>query len=374
MVVRNNKKVFRRRPWAAPSSRGRLGTSWTAVLAMFVVTLLWPMLPHRRTGSYYYMVAQAHTLGLHGLRGKDPPNVPVIPEITGPFEVHVTVRFDKLSAGSWQRCFDFGNGPFQENIYLSQERNTDDMIFTIVHNGRQDDIFIANAIRQGVVDTFVAGVDRSLNMYLKRNGVLLLSKAIAALPPPNITRSLKKIGESNWSGDKPLAGVVLGLKVINLNDNPLTVDPFTEMSLLNLPGQIYGAFIASFYLRLDNLSISNQRIFDFNNGSSTEVVMLTVSGSKMKLEVRSSGIANKSCEFTHGAALNEMNFWHVGIDGLGQPVIRKGTTTFGIMCNLIVPPTVFRRYMEFGSSAWDATSKPLDGVILGFRVDLYQGS
>lgn len=302
----------------------------------------------------------------HGLTG-DTPNEPVIPEISGPFEVHVTVRFDDLASGSWQRCFDFGNGAFQENIYLTQETDSNDMLFTIVYDGKQDDLFIPNAIREGITDTFVAGVDKSLNMYLKRNGVLLKSETIASLPPVTTTRSNKLIGESNWGGDKPQKGSILGMKVINLDDSP---DPFTEMSLLNLPGQMFGAFTASFYLRLDNLSLSNQRILDVSDGTMSESLLLTLDLANMIFEIRQGG-SYSHCIFAHGSAAGEMAFWQIQLDNAGFIQFKKNGLLMGSCSDMSIPNTVFRPNTDFGSSSWDATAEPFDGVLLGYRVDLH---
>ena len=43
-----------------------------------------------------------------------------VENVTGAVEIEVIARFDDINAGSWQRVFDFGDGPNANNLLLAQ--------------------------------------------------------------------------------------------------------------------------------------------------------------------------------------------------------------------------------------------------------------
>ena len=166
--------------------------------------------------------ANAHSSGLHGLQGFDPPPEPELPEITGPFEISLRVRFDNWNppgGGRWQRVFDFGSGPLVDHILLTQFNDTRRMTFSIsdcVNDGTTVGVTSPNdVIDNGVIATWKVGLDPSGFMYLMKDGVVLDSR-ITTCVVPNVTRTGKFIGHSHHTHDEPLNGAVLGIRIRNL--------------------------------------------------------------------------------------------------------------------------------------------------------------
>ncbi len=131
--------------------------------------------------------------------------------ITGAFRLDVTARFDDLIGGSWQRVFDFGNGPASNNILLTQVENSNDIAFEFFQSGERYEVVAENAIEEGEVAEWSVGIDDNGLMWLEKDG-LRLGESQAVVPDDSV-RSNLLIGESNWQGDATLNGAVLGLNV-----------------------------------------------------------------------------------------------------------------------------------------------------------------
>jgi hypothetical protein len=137
----------------------------------------------------------------------------VIKEITGPFDVQVSARFDNVNGFFWQRLFDFGNGPQLDNVWLGQRENTNDMVLEVWRDQKMYRVVAARAIVNGETVNWKCGVDATGLMWIEKNGVRLAQQQ--GIVPANVIRVNKYIGKSNWSADAPLRGSVLSLAVTN---------------------------------------------------------------------------------------------------------------------------------------------------------------
>ena len=117
-----------------------------------------------------------------------------------------TVRFDDLDGGVWQRVFDFGNGPGQDNLLLTQLAGSNTMRFDLYANGQVFTLDAVGGIVEGETATWKAQVTDAGVMQLFKDGTLVSERS--ALVVPDVVRANLLIGESNWSADTPLIGQV----------------------------------------------------------------------------------------------------------------------------------------------------------------------
>ena len=127
------------------------------------------------------------------------------------FYAEATARFDNLSGGFWQRVFDFGNGPGQQNILLTQVGNSDSIRFEVYNATGLGSLSVEvpNAIIPGEVATWRAQVSDAGQMQLFKNDVLIGERAGVFVP--DVPRSNLLVAESNWGGDTPLIGAVTAI-------------------------------------------------------------------------------------------------------------------------------------------------------------------
>ncbi len=139
-------------------------------------------------------------------------------DIDGAFEITVEARFDDIAGGSYQRVFDFGNGPRSDNIVLTQINNTPDIAFIIYNEDGNKRIIVPNAIEEGVVAKWTASVDANGVMRLWKDDVLVGENQ--GFVPADVDREFKLVGQSNWPNDDPLTGMVRYLETVNEGDAP----------------------------------------------------------------------------------------------------------------------------------------------------------
>ena len=139
-----------------------------------------------------------------------PVSTPAPPTSNGlSFVTEATVRFDDLAGGVWQRVFDFGNGPGQDNLLLTQLAGSNTMRFDFYANGQVFTLDAVDGIVEGETATWKAQVTDIGVMQLFKNGNLVSERG--ALVVPGVVRANLLIGESNWSADTPLIGQVLSI-------------------------------------------------------------------------------------------------------------------------------------------------------------------
>ena len=140
------------------------------------------------------------------------------------FYAEATARFDNLSGGFWQRVFDFGNGPGQQNILLTQVGNSDSIRFEVYNATGLGSLSVEvpNAIIPGEVATWRAQVSDAGQMQLFKNDVLIGERAGVFVP--DVPRANLLVAESNWGGDTPLIGAVSAIVADVNGDGVADVD------------------------------------------------------------------------------------------------------------------------------------------------------
>lgn len=133
-------------------------------------------------------------------------------QIDGAFQVDVTARFDAVMGdSSWQRIFDFGNGPGGDNILLAQYENTTSLTLQLWQEGQVHSVTAEDAIVQGESADWSAGIDPEGRMWIAKDGSLLAEAQ--GVVPADVERANLLVGQSNWAEDAPLQGEVIGLSI-----------------------------------------------------------------------------------------------------------------------------------------------------------------
>ena len=139
-----------------------------------------------------------------------PISTPTPPTSNGlSFMTEATARFDDLDGGVWQRVFDFGNGPGQDNLLLTQLAGSNTMRFDLYANGQVFSLDAVDGIVEGETATWKAQVTDAGVMQLFKNGSLVSERSAAVVPDVDRTNLL--VGESNWAADTPLIGQVVSI-------------------------------------------------------------------------------------------------------------------------------------------------------------------
>jgi LmbE family N-acetylglucosaminyl deacetylase len=149
----------------------------------------------------------------------DPANGPQ--QINGAFQIEMTVRFDDIQGGYWQRVFDFGDGPASNNILFTQVENTNDIMLELWQDGTSYRVIAEGAITQGEDASWSVGIDGTGRMWIEKDGALLAEGQGAV--PADVDRANLLVGESNWPDDTPLIGQIGTLSVVEPVADP--VDP-----------------------------------------------------------------------------------------------------------------------------------------------------
>ncbi|CAX25643.1 conserved protein of unknown function, putative protease-like protein [Methylorubrum extorquens DM4] len=208
----------------------------------------------------------------------DDPIATDVADIDGAFTASATVLFADLAGGSWQRVFDFGNGPASDNIFLGQVGRSSDMEFTVFNGGKAASIVATGAIVEGQEAEWTADVDAGGWMRLFKDGALLAQGQ--GVVPRDIERANEFVGKSNWSWDTPLIGTVSDLTVTAHNVIP----------------EIDGAFTMFAEARFDNLAGGHyQRLFDTGNGRDSDNIWVgqVGNGDDMAFEILTGSVKHQ---------------------------------------------------------------------------------
>lgn len=269
------------------------------------------------------------------------------------FKAEALVRFDDLDAGAWQRVFDFGNGPGQDNILLTQQGASNAMAFQIHDGGRVFQITAEDAIVEGEVAKWGAQVDENGLMQIFKDDVLVAEGQGVA--PTDVVRDNMLVGRSNWSNDTPLVGEVIEIEHTDIGGEIID-DPEV-------------AFEASATVRFDDLDAGNwQRVFDYGNGpGSDNILMGQQAGSdNMTFHVYQDGaqyVVTAEGAIVEGETAN----WSVEIDETGfMELSKNGDVLAGAQG--VVPADIERANELVGQSAWSSDT-PLVGEILAVELD-----
>ena len=291
------------------------------------------------------------------------------------------VRFDNWNVGGqFQRVFDFGNGPLQDNIVLSQFQDTQKMFFALHDCADGTDLVRLvtddDVIEDGVVVTWKVGLDPSGLMYMIKDGVLQESQNTTCVPR-NVNRLNKLLGESNWIDNEPLHGAVLGIRVRNL---PGTLS-LSDIEFQNIPGKVRRArFTASMYARFDTLDRTedqpqgSQHIFDFSasadGNNNTHQIYFAQIGTTADVEfgVEHNGIMHK-VKLPNVITLNEFAFWHVAVRNQNMSIEKNNNESVSEYKATLDGSLEAHRQSKLIGESRDSLKRPLDGVVLGLRVD-----
>lgn len=299
-----------------------------------------------------------------------PSSDPDLDEVSGAFEIKVVARTDDISR-RWQRLFQFGTvleSDGYHTVSLSHVWAQPDLRFQ-VHSGigSTQELYAHGVVDEGVVTTWTVGVDETLRMYIKKNGVEVASRPDGKLPAA-VSRPIKYIGRSFWAADDDHVGAVLGIQFVKGGNSSSVRLPLEWM---NYPGQLNGSgFVVSGYARFnDVVSGSWQRVFDFSDGSSTTTVNLgqRAASRDLRLEVNNGG-TTMVLDANDTIVDQEMAFWEVGIAQAGLAWIRKNGNVVASDASFQLPIALFRHDNRFGYSH-NPSHDPLNGVVLGVRID-----
>jgi hypothetical protein len=269
------------------------------------------------------------------------------------FEATALVRFDDLDAGAWQRVFDFGNGPAQDNILLTQQGASNNMTFQIHDGGQMYAITAEGAITEGEVAKWSAAVDENGLMQIFKDDALVAEGQGVA--PTDVVRENLLVGRSNWPNDTPLVGEVIEIGHSDVGGE-IVDDP--EM-----------AFEVTATVRFDDLEAGDwQRVFDYGNGPGADnILMGQQSGSdNMTFHIYQAG---EQYVLTAPGAIveGETATWSVQIDETGFMEMSKDGDVLA-QSQGVVPADIVRVNELVGQSAWSSDT-PLVGEVLALDVD-----
>jgi len=132
----------------------------------------------------------------------------------------ITVWAKPDAAAGWARFFDVGNGPGVNNIFLTREWTTGNLIY----NNNNGLVNAGGEIALNVWQMFAATVDESGNVVLYKNGLPVQNGSVGA--PAIVERTSNYVGESNYEADALYSGLMDDLQVWNY---ALTEDNIADM-------------------------------------------------------------------------------------------------------------------------------------------------
>lgn len=116
------------------------------------------------------------------------------------FTVALWAKPETTSGSSWERFFDFGNGPGSDNIVFAQNGGNNQVYFEVYNGGSTTKIIGSNGTWMvGSWHYYAATIDANGNADVYVDGNIVASGTTNK--PVNITRTNKYIGKSNWGDD-----------------------------------------------------------------------------------------------------------------------------------------------------------------------------
>ena len=121
----------------------------------------------------------------------------------------IAVWANPSAVAAWARFFDTGTGPGADNIFLTREGDTDNLIY----NNNDGAVNAADAIALNEWQFFVVTVTETGDVKMFKNGLEIQTGTVGI--PAVVTRDLNYIGDSNYEGDSFYAGMIDELSVYN---------------------------------------------------------------------------------------------------------------------------------------------------------------
>lgn len=115
--------------------------------------------------------------------------------------------------GSWQRLFDFGNGPSSDNILFTRYGGSDTLRFEVYKGSVTTVINCASCIITNKLVHYAVTINGS-TAVIYVNGVAAASSSFTALPN-TVTRANNYVGKSNWA-DAYFQGQIPMIKFYNI--------------------------------------------------------------------------------------------------------------------------------------------------------------
>lgn len=303
----------------------------------------------------------------------------MVPEITGPFRVQLKLSLnaevdpyhaifhwtDEDAANENSIYFAYGTAGFKFEIADAANGyalcDTPSPNLPIVYNNLYDVRFEADGTNMKItVDNDVA--------------VTCASTVV----PSNVART-HYLAESPTATNPRLLGAVSGVMVVNTLDSPHPRDMYKFM---NLPTQMLRTptkIVASAYVRFDNVERNWQRWFDLSAGQFDHGITCVKPG--LTLRMRCVVYDAPGGTTVHEPTINvvvekEWAFWEFEIAENGDFIIRKDGAVVDTKTDTNGhPPGKFRPHSFFGGSIFtNAPNENFQGVILGFRIDVEDGS
>lgn len=116
--------------------------------------------------------------------------------------------------GNWARICDFGNGAGSDNIVLTLQSTSQSLYFGVFQGGTASNITGPNNLVTGRWYHIAATEDGSGNAKLYIDGVNVLSGTLNV--PNNVSHTTCYIGQSNWSGNDYMNGMVDEFRIWNV--------------------------------------------------------------------------------------------------------------------------------------------------------------
>lgn len=320
----------------------------------------------------------SHGLGFHAVDGEPGP-VPILPDITGPFEAEVTFIFrDALNMTdlSFQRLFDICVDGGDYVVAIGQLASSKQLMLEVTTESGSYYAITAGDYELPVETptTVRAGVEPSGQLWLEIDGeARVMGDVMDDVNELNQPRDTKLIGKSCIAGDDDLYGGVLGLRITPYGEPSIGTE---QGRFQNYPAQIWEPFTVSFWARIDNLSAEgNQVLFDFSNGIDTNNVFMGNFGTTSEMQFCVYMEGSWYCVFWAGAIVEgEVAFWHAGIESDGTMWVSKNgdQTGYSYKEEPAVHPVTWKKEirtkMLFGHGEYPADNS-LSGFILGLQID-----
>lgn len=268
-------------------------------------------------------------------------------DMSGAFEISMDVRFDSVKERSWQSVFESSGRNDDQRIMLMQYENTNDLIFRVRRGSQQwHSVTAKNAIVKGETARWTVRYEQNGRMVILKDGQELDSHP--GIPP----------------GTEPLDNSVFGLPLSTTNSR-LDGD-VNHIRLIKLQDVVANAGLSSPFslsvdARFDDLSGGSwQRIYDFNDGSAKNNVLLTQIGNTNDLQFQIRRFGEQHTIVARDAITEgQMSTWQTTVDSAGWMRLYRDGKLLAIGKG-VLPAAVDRQNLYFGLSF-----KPHHGELTG---------
>ncbi len=124
----------------------------------------------------------------------------------------------------WSRIIELGNGPNSNNIVLSNQDTTNNLMLSVYQGSASSALSAPGVLVTGKWLHIAATIDKNSNASLRIDGQVVASGHLQ--PPASINRQSNYVGKSNWSADELFQGRMANLQLYNraLSEDELLMD------------------------------------------------------------------------------------------------------------------------------------------------------